>query len=91
MSRLTPMKRVGLVVEALTEPVASGVRCVVVGDGEERLALEDRVRERGLEGRVTFLGAVGDDRLLDQLGRCRAVCFPGLSGFPKDIWLDAMT
>ena len=76
VSRLTPMKRVDLVVEALTEPVASGIRCVVVGDGDERGALQNAVRERGLEERVTFLGAVGNDVLLDELGRCRAVCFP---------------
>jgi glycosyltransferase involved in cell wall biosynthesis len=52
------------------------VKCVVVGDGEEQASLRQAVSERGLEARVTFLGAVGDDELLTQLGRCRAVCFP---------------
>ena len=76
VSRLTPLKRVGLVIEALGDPVAAGVKCVVVGDGEEQASLRQAVNERGLEGRVTFLGAVGDDELLTQLARCRAVCFP---------------
>ena len=76
VSRLTPLKRVGLVVDALVEPAAAGVQCVVVGDGEERSALQQAVKARGLEARTTFLGAVGDDELLAQLARCRAVCFP---------------
>ena len=76
VSRLTPLKRVGLVIEALGDPTASGVKCVVVGDGEERARLRQTVSERGLDARVTFLGAVDDDELLMQLGRCRAVCFP---------------
>lgn len=79
VSRLTPMKRVGLVIQALAEPVACGVRCIVIGDGEEREALDEAVRERGLDDRVSFLGAVSEDILIDQLGRCRAVCFPALA------------
>ena len=76
VSRLTPLKRVGLVIEALADPAAAGVNCVVVGDGDEQTALRQAVVERGLDARVTFLGAVCDDELLTQLARCRAVCFP---------------
>ena len=76
VSRLTPLKRVALVVEALAEPAAASVNCVVVGDGDEQVALRRAVAERGLESRVTFLGAVDDTELLTQLARCRAVCFP---------------
>ena len=76
VSRLTPLKRVGLVVEALGDPVAAGVKCVVVGDGEEQARLRQAVHARGLDARVTFLGAVDDPELLTQLARCRAVCFP---------------
>ncbi len=48
----------------------------MVGDGEEEAALRRAVAERGMEDRVSFLGAVGDDVLLTQLATCRAVCFP---------------
>jgi PEP-CTERM/exosortase A-associated glycosyltransferase len=34
------------------------VRCLLVGDGEERGVLEDRARELGVEGRVVFTGRV---------------------------------
>ena len=76
VSRLTPLKRVGLVIDALAQPEGAGVRCVVVGDGEEQATLRRAVAERGMEDRVSFLGAVGDDVLLTQLATCRAVCFP---------------
>ena len=76
VSRLTPLKRVGLVIDALAQPDAAGVKCVVVGDGEEEAALRRAVDERGMGDRVSFLGAVGDDVLLTQLATCRAVCFP---------------
>jgi len=67
---------VKLVIEALGEPIADGVKCVVVGDGEESATLRQMVSEHGLSNRVTFLGQVDDDELLRQLSRCRAVCFP---------------
>ncbi len=74
-SRLAPLKRIGLVVEALATPAAAGVRCVIAGDGEERAALEARVRALGLDARVTFVGHITDDALTDYLATCRAVCF----------------
>ena len=76
VSRLTPLKRVGLVVDALREPAAASVRCVVVGDGESRASLAARVEAYGLGPRVTLCGQVGEEELLDHLARCRAVCFP---------------
>ena len=75
-SRLTALKRVELVVDALAEPAATAVRCVIVGDGEARGALEERIAARGLASRVTLRGSVGEQELLDHLARCRAVCFP---------------
>ncbi len=42
-----------------------GARLVIAGDGELRAALEARLRERGLEGRVVFAGFRRDlDRLM---------------------------
>ena len=75
-SRLSPLKRVGLVLEALARPTAGGVRCVIAGDGEEREALRSRVDALGLSERVRLVGNVGDTELIDHLARCRAVCYP---------------
>ncbi len=75
-SRLAPLKRADLVLRALAEPAASGVRCVLAGDGEERAKLETLARSLGIGGRVEFAGHVSDTRLVDLLARCRAVVFP---------------
>jgi glycosyltransferase involved in cell wall biosynthesis len=75
-SRLTPLKRVDLVLSALAEPAAHGIRCVIGGEGEDRPRLERLARELGLEGRVSFPGFVSETELVDHLARCRAVVFP---------------
>ena len=76
VSRLTPLKRLDLLIEALARKAAGGVRCVIAGDGEEAGRLTALVRELGLESRVTLVGSIGEAALLDHLARCRAVCFP---------------
>jgi glycosyltransferase involved in cell wall biosynthesis len=76
VSRFTPLKRVDLLVRALAEPAADGVRCTIAGDGEEAARIRGLVRELGLESRVTLLGAVGADALVSHLASCRAVVFP---------------
>ena len=75
-SRLSPLKRVGLVLEALAHPVAGGIRCVIAGDGEERESLQSQIGSLGLGHRVRLAGSVGDTELVEHLSRCRAVCYP---------------
>jgi glycosyltransferase involved in cell wall biosynthesis len=76
VSRLTPLKRFDLVLRALAEPVAAGIRCVIAGEGSELPALL-RLRTRlDLDDRVDFVGRVDDASLLRHLARCRAVVFP---------------
>lgn len=78
VSRLTLLKRADLVLRALAEPAAAGARLVVAGDGEERAALEGRAAALGVRERVTFVGRLSDQQMLDALARCRAVVFPPL-------------
>jgi glycosyltransferase involved in cell wall biosynthesis len=78
-SRLTPLKRADLLLQALARPEASAVRCVIGGDGEQRAELVALAARLGLADRVTFAGRLDDDALVAHLGRCRAVVFP-----PKD-------
>jgi glycosyltransferase involved in cell wall biosynthesis len=75
VSRLTPLKRVNLLLEALAEPVAAHVRAVVAGEGESLPDLRNLARSLGVDQRVTFLGRVSDDDLIGALARCTAVCF----------------
>jgi glycosyltransferase involved in cell wall biosynthesis len=76
VSRHTPLKRLDLLVRALSEPAATGVRCVIAGDGEESASLRDLVRSLGLERRVSLVGPVTEAELVEHLANCRAVCFP---------------
>jgi len=75
-SRLNPLKRADLVVRALAEPAAEGVRCTIAGEGDERPALEALAAQLGVADRVTFAGYLSDAALVDALARCRAVVFP---------------
>jgi glycosyltransferase involved in cell wall biosynthesis len=76
VSRLAPLKRLALLIEALARPEASGIRCVIAGEGEEHATLAEAIATRGLSSRVTLIGRIDDNQMLKHLGRCRAVCFP---------------
>jgi glycosyltransferase involved in cell wall biosynthesis len=75
VSRLTPLKRFDLLIDALAQPEAAGVRCVIAGEGEEESRLRAMIAERGLEPRVRLVGGVDSAQLVEQLARCRAVWF----------------
>ena len=76
VSRFTPLKRIDLLVRALAEPSAAGVRCTIAGDGEEAPRIRQLVQDHGLDSRVTLLGAVDSATLVSRLASCRAVVFP---------------
>jgi len=79
VSRLTPLKRVDLVLRALACPVAAGVRAIVAGEGDEEASLRQVAVSLGVDDRVRFAGRIDDDELVRLLGCCRAVCFPPLN------------
>ena len=58
--RLEPVKRVDLAIEAVAR--TADVRLNIAGEGSQRDALERLARRRGIEGRVRFLGHLGDPR-----------------------------
>ena len=76
VSRLTPLKRLDLVLRALAEPAAAGIRCVIAGEGVEQDTLRRLSRQLDVDDRVRFLGRIDETTLLDHLARCRAVVFP---------------
>lgn len=76
VSRLTPLKRMSLLIDALSTPDGQGIRCVIAGEGDEHESLARRIKEKGLEPRVTLAGRIDDSEMLSHLARCRAVCFP---------------
>jgi glycosyltransferase involved in cell wall biosynthesis len=75
VSRLTPQKRLDLLVRALATPEGKGLRAVIAGEGSEQPRLIALARELSVDSRVAFVGRVDDRALLDHYARCRAVCF----------------
>jgi glycosyltransferase involved in cell wall biosynthesis len=76
VSRLTPLKRTHLLLEALATEECCAVKAVIAGEGPERERLERLIVEHDLADRVTLAGAVPQTELLHYFAHCRAVCFP---------------
>ncbi len=74
VGRLESVKRVDLAVEAMAQ-VDQPVRLVVVGDGTQRAAIEQRAEALGVADRVDFLGTIDDERLVELYARALAVVF----------------
>jgi glycosyltransferase involved in cell wall biosynthesis len=75
VSRLAPLKRFDLLLRALAEPAARGIRCVIGGDGEERDSLASLARQLGVADRVQMIGRLDSSGVVNHLARCRAVVF----------------
>lgn len=75
VSRLHPLKRLSLLVEAVALMRDHSLAFKIAGEGEEEPLLRERVKELGLEGRVELLGAVSDEELVRHYAACRAVYF----------------
>lgn len=74
VTRLEHVKRVDLTIDAF-EKTSSSVRLLIAGDGSIRRELAEYIERRGLQDRVTLLGRVDDDELIDLYAGCRAVLF----------------
>jgi glycosyltransferase involved in cell wall biosynthesis len=60
IARLTPQKRLDRLIAAFAHVVTPGTRLLILGEGEERAALERQVEELGLGSRVSMPGYVSD-------------------------------
>lgn len=92
VGRLVELKGQALLIDAVAELVRSGldVRLTLVGDGPMRERLENRARERGIESRVSLLGAVGQDRIADVYATADVFCLPSMAeGVPVSL-MEAM-
>ncbi len=76
ISRLSPLKRFDLVLRALAEPVATGIKCVIAGEGAELNALVTLRNHLQLEQRVQFVGRLSEAGMIGHLANCGAVVFP---------------
>ena len=75
VSRLAPLKRFDLLLRALAEPAARGIRLVIAGEGEQRDTLAALARGLGVTDRVQMAGRLDSSEILHHMARCRAVVF----------------
>ncbi|MCJ7612364.1 MAG: glycosyltransferase family 4 protein [Candidatus Aminicenantes bacterium] len=75
VSRLQQLKRVDLLVEAFRLVTNKRLKAVIIGDGPERSALAEKIKEYGLSRRVVLLGPADESTVLSHYGRCLAVFF----------------
>ena len=85
VGRLAPQKGQVLLLDALAEVLRSGhdTRLILVGDGEFRPILEQRIRKLSLQDRVTITGYVSEAEVRRHLLAARALILPSfMEGLP---------
>jgi len=75
VSRLHPLKRIDLLVEAAGLMQDRSLAFKIAGAGEDEGKIRDRIVALGLGGRVELLGEISDSELVEHYARCRAVFF----------------
>lgn len=93
MGRLVNWKAVEITIEALNEARRLGrdVRLDILGDGEQRPALEALVKAHGLDGAVRFLGFLPQNVCADHLRRSHALILNSLYECGGAVVLEAMS
>lgn len=76
--RLAPEKGFDVAIQALTH-CGPEITLQLAGEGPQRKPLEELSRQLGLERRVTFLGRLEPDLLLETMSKSLAVVVPSLS------------
>jgi glycosyltransferase involved in cell wall biosynthesis len=74
VGRIESVKRVDLPVRALA--MVPSLRLLIAGDGTQRATVERVAQEAGVSERVTFLGTVADDQLIELYAGALGVVYP---------------
>jgi glycosyltransferase involved in cell wall biosynthesis len=93
VGRLVPYKGADMVISALMEipkEYRSKIELTIVGDGSERVALEEQCRTLGLTNQVNFVGWVEQKNTLSFYQKADIFCFPSIREFGGAVVLEAM-
>ena len=92
ISRLAPTKGNAVLLQAIADLRDRGVdtEAIIVGDGVRREALERMAAGLGIADRVRFLGAVGQDRIPEQLAAADVFCLPSFAEGVPVVLMEAM-
>jgi glycosyltransferase involved in cell wall biosynthesis len=90
VGNLVPYKGVKILVDAVYLMKASHSVLVLIGDGEERLSLEERVSRLGLSQRIRFVGAIPPDQVPLWMAAADLFVLPSFSEGRSNVLLEAM-
>jgi glycosyltransferase involved in cell wall biosynthesis len=88
VGRLAPEKGQQVLVDALA--ACPGVAVTFVGAGDKLEALRRRAAARGVDDRVTFTGAVGQDRIAAHYAAADVFCLPSFGEGVPVVLMEAM-
>jgi glycosyltransferase involved in cell wall biosynthesis len=84
VGRLSAAKNVDVLISAIGLLESRQTHCVVVGDGPQRQSLESLAARLGIQGQVTFTGAIEFEHVLDQYERADVIVLASQTeGWPK--------
>ncbi|MGP8162609.1 MAG: glycosyltransferase family 4 protein [Acidimicrobiales bacterium] len=89
VGRLAPAKNISALVDALVL-LGESVSLEIIGDGAEGRALRQRVAARGVNHRVSFLGALSRAAVIERLQAADALVLPSLHESFGLVLLEAM-
>jgi glycosyltransferase involved in cell wall biosynthesis len=92
IGRLVPEKGQAVLLEAVARLREEGreVQVKLAGEGELRAHLEELCREAGIEDRVSFLGAVSQERIRDLYAEADVFCLPSFAEGVPVVLMEAM-
>lgn len=92
-SRLVTYKNIQFVIESMANilPQFPAISFVVFGDGPERIHLENRVRELGMNNQIIFRGTVSQDEVMNTIKRSLITLAPALTEFNPNYVLQGIS
>jgi glycosyltransferase involved in cell wall biosynthesis len=93
VGRLVPYKGADILIEAISElepSIQQKIFLTIVGDGEERNALEKQIQILDLKEKVDFIGWVKQEETLKYYSNSDIFCFPSIREFGGAVVLEAM-
>jgi len=93
VGRLVPYKCADIVIQSigqLNQTILNKIKLTIVGDGSEKIKLENLVKKLGLNNIFQFIGWVSQPKTLDYYRQADIFCFPSIREFGGAVVLEAM-